>query len=318
MDRSDVRSAPMVSKQPLRASLSPYVAALAWVDLESVHGLQHAALPSDLLTLSLRIGGEARALRDPGIGLEVVISPLRTQTRRFVSSGCAQIAIASLTPRGILGVLRCEIEGLCDRPVPLRQLCGQSREQELSRALDACHTFTQNCEALARWLEARIAEHPALSTSDLRVASASETIGSTDPRMLDLNEVARSERVTRRQLERDFRDRLGVSPWTYARLVRFQRAAGAVARGEALLHAAIDSGFSDQAHMNRAFRTWASVTPRELAVDGALPGRDLLRDGLAGRVFMLDVARATSALVAAEPALPGDMASLAPPSLAIT
>jgi len=71
--------------------------------------------------------------------------------------------------------------------------------------------------------------------------------------------------------------------------VRFQKAAAAVAAGEPILRVALEHGYADQSHMTRVFRSLASVTPRVLALDGARAGRDLIRAGLAGRVFLLDL-----------------------------
>lgn len=63
-----------------------------------------------------------------------------------------------------------------------------------------------------------------------------------------------------RQFERRFKQRIGVSPKVFARLLRF----------ESLLHSLIhapaspsSSGYQDQAHVIREFKTWAGCTPTE-------------------------------------------------------
>lgn len=279
----------MTTLENMRASLKPYLPALGGLDFDAGTGAQHSGIPSDLFTVSVRSRHDPAQRAGTDGGLEVVISPLRTQARRFDVVGRAQIAVASLTPLGMLSVFRGSLDGLADRPVPLSHLCGRQRELELLKAFDAAGTLTQSCEAFTRWLEACIFESSALAAGDMRVARTALAMGSADPRSIGLDDLARNERVTRRQLERDFSRRLGISPGTYGRLVRFQRAAAAIANGQPLLHAAIDNGFADQAHMNRAFREFAGMTPSHFAAEGARPGQDRLRAGLAGRVFMFDV-----------------------------
>jgi AraC-like DNA-binding protein len=59
-----------------------------------------------------------------------------------------------------------------------------------------------------------------------------------------------------------FRDRVGVSPKRFARIVRFDRALGAIARGNvALGEIALAAGYYDQAHFTSEFREHAGLTP---------------------------------------------------------
>lgn len=283
------RPAFMATLENVRASLTPYIPALGGLDFDAGPGAEHIAMPSDLFTVSVRSRHDPELRTPADAGLEVVIAPLRTAARRFDVVGRAQVIIASLTPLGMISVFRGGYAGATDRPVPLSQLCSKQRERELLQALDAARTLNESCEAFTRWLEAGIVERGALAPSDLRVARTALRMSTAEPRSVLLDELARLEQVTRRQLERDFADCVGMSPGSYGRIVRFQRAAAAVASGQPLLHAAIDSGYADQAHMNRAFRELGDMTPSQLAAEGARPGRDLLRAGLAGRVFLLDV-----------------------------
>ena len=70
--------------------------------------------------------------------------------------------------------------------------------------------------------------------------------------------------VTRRQLERQCRRDLGVSPKMLARILRFRRAASLIARGRVRSGAdlAAAGGYVDQAHLIREFQEFAGTTPR--------------------------------------------------------
>lgn len=75
-------------------------------------------------------------------------------------------------------------------------------------------------------------------------------------------ELARAANLSPRQLERCFRERVGLGPKTFARLVRFQRALGLLRGPRAsLARVAAQAGYYDQAHMVRDFRQFAEASP---------------------------------------------------------
>lgn len=77
-----------------------------------------------------------------------------------------------------------------------------------------------------------------------------------------IDALARETGLSTRQLERRFRQRVGLGPKTFARLARFQRALALVRRsGSSLAAIAARSGYFDQAHMVRDFRQFAHESP---------------------------------------------------------
>ena len=89
-------------------------------------------------------------------------------------------------------------------------------------------------------------------------------------------------------MERDFRKWMGLGPAGYARLVRFQRSARAVASGAPLLDVAVKHHYCDQSHLNRTFRELTGLTPRDLAAHASRPHRVLERRAFADRILMVD------------------------------
>jgi AraC-like DNA-binding protein len=69
--------------------------------------------------------------------------------------------------------------------------------------------------------------------------------------------------VPRRQLERRFQTDVGLSPKSFARLLRVNRAARLVLAGTALADVAAACGYSDQPHMSNDFRRLASRSPQQ-------------------------------------------------------
>jgi AraC-like DNA-binding protein len=76
-----------------------------------------------------------------------------------------------------------------------------------------------------------------------------------------LADVASAAGCSRFVAYRAFRNRYGVPPSEYQRLLRLRTARRALATGAALADAAAVSGFADQAHLTRWFRRCYGITP---------------------------------------------------------
>jgi len=76
-----------------------------------------------------------------------------------------------------------------------------------------------------------------------------------------LADVATAAGCSRFVAYRAFRDRYGLPPSEYHRLLRLRTARRALAGGAALADAAAASGFADQAHLTRWFRRCYGITP---------------------------------------------------------
>ncbi len=82
-----------------------------------------------------------------------------------------------------------------------------------------------------------------------------------------IEDLARMCFTTQRTLERNFNDKLGVSPKSYASNVRFDKAKKALTHDPFidLTELAQESGYYDQAHFIKDFKTYCGCTPSEFA-----------------------------------------------------
>jgi len=273
----------------MRDDLRRYVPAIGWMDVSKTLGTNLLGLPSDLYLLTVYCG-DTLICREAGeeAALDVSVHSLRTRPGSFRSLGHGHMAVALLTPAGLLTVLRAPLEGIADRRVPLEYFCGRAEQRRLHAMLMDAGTTDDRMQAFGRWIEDRLQARRSLSLAESRVSQATAALQlPADSAPPDIPRLAAMLAVTRRQLERDFHKWIGVPPAGYARLVRFQSAAGALARGARILDVAMDCGFADQSHLTRVVRELASVTPRELCLDAAKPGRASARALMAGRVLTL-------------------------------
>jgi AraC-like DNA-binding protein len=69
--------------------------------------------------------------------------------------------------------------------------------------------------------------------------------------------------VSRHEFARRFRDRTGLTPKRFARIVRFHNALSLLHRSENIADVAAERAYYDQAHMYRDFAEFAQLTPGE-------------------------------------------------------
>jgi len=155
-------------------------------------------------------------------------------------------------------------------PVPQDRLAGQILDLEsvwqswTRSTVDLVASATSaagSLDALERALEALV---PCVRPDDetLSMAATIATLrasGGNAP----IGRLAQAAGLSRRQFERRFGERIGLSPRMFGRIVRFQRAFRSlgVERGAAL---AARCGYADQAHLVREMRRFAGQTPTAL------------------------------------------------------
>jgi AraC-like DNA-binding protein len=263
----------------MNLALPQAVAALGMLTTPGRKAVAQLALPTDLFMVTAHHGR-------CGQSLDLVVTLLRTRPQRFRSSMAGELAYALLTPAGLLALLRAPLEGAADDRLALARFCSPAELLTLHDTLLMATDGPSRLQHFARWIESRIRQRHGLSRQQQRVAEAAALI-QRQPGTAQLADLRSQLHVSRRQLERDFRFWLGVSPAAYARLVRFQRAAAALAGGEGLSATAAAHAFTDQAHLSRAFRELSLLTPREFSRRAAAAHRPDAQM-LAGRVVVVD------------------------------
>lgn len=83
--------------------------------------------------------------------------------------------------------------------------------------------------------------------------------------MLRVDALADRYGISRRQIERDFRHAVGLTPKTFAAILRFRHAGRCIREGQSLAEVALAAGYADQSHLTRAFSRLAGLPPRAYA-----------------------------------------------------
>ena len=249
-----------------RAASSPSVVEALFV-YECERDEPHVLIPRPEIHIAVRFGPAARR------GLDAHALGGRERVHRKLVRTGQRTLMARLrlgAPEAVLGLPASAIAG---QIVSLEDLWGDvATRRLLDRLADA-----RNTSDAAAVMESAIAERLAVAAS--RRPQSILALGAAE-RLLqantNVNAVALELGVSERHLRRLFRQAVGVSPKTFAKLTRFRRALRAARADDAAGWASIAAaaGYYDQAHLIAEFRAIAGTTPRALlgelqAIDGS-------------------------------------------------
>ncbi len=171
-------------------------------------------------------------------------------------SGNVKLFGVRFHPTGAFGAFTSPMSQFTDRIENADHLWG-SAESLLHERLSEAESFQERIECFESFLLLRQAKTKQISRE---LAYAVAALQSSETRVASL---ARELGWSERRLERNFNDRVGVSPKMFSRIMRFQRLVKLLeADGVAdLSDAAIVCGYYDQPHMNREFASFARTSP---------------------------------------------------------
>ena len=177
----------------------------------------------------------------------------------IVPTGRVAMVGARLTPSGLYRLLPLSQDRLARQVLSLDSVWPAWTRQTADRIASARSADAQ-LDAFERSLEGLAASAPIANDSVEGALMQLRASGGT----ASVTRVAIATGISRRQLERRFREQVGLPPRTYARIVRFQRAFHALGRESGAAIAA-RCGYADQAHLVREVRRFGGQTPSDLA-----------------------------------------------------
>jgi AraC-like DNA-binding protein len=182
-------------------------------------------------------------------------------------ASCVQVNLTPLAAHMFLGV---PMHELANRVVTLEDVLPHSA-RELTERLEDAGTWEARFELLDAVFAERLAQARQPSGEVAWAWRILERTHGKAPIGWICDRLGRS----RRHLAARFREQVGLTPKTVARIFRFEHAVRLLGRGQvSLAELAFECGYYDQAHLNREFRDFAGKPPaafaRRIVPDGGV------------------------------------------------
>lgn len=185
---------------------------------------------------------------------------------RLRPHGASRVVGARLRSHAAFAFCRVPQQHLTDRIVDLRDI-----HQRLARVLQDDVVGRETREGLVSAFDCAL-RRMAPSSADTSATVWAVNLALKRQGLVRVDELARAVDLSPRQLERVFRDRVGLAPKQFLRVVRFQEVLGAIRQGSEprrWADVAVACGYYDQAHFIHDFKAFTGQSPGEWNVTDA-------------------------------------------------
>ncbi|HVE53076.1 MAG TPA: helix-turn-helix transcriptional regulator [Ramlibacter sp.] len=268
-------------------ALAQYCRALLVVDVAPRPPLDLTIVPHDSSVVSLQLAAGADPLAR-GIAPEMLPHGCgwRETAHTYRPVGDCRSFFALLTPEGALQLLGGQ--AMVPGAVPRQPLAHWLPAAALRLLVDRLALETDprlQLRLFGEWLEGRMVRQAVVPWQARRASRVLSSVLQSG--RAEIEEVARAEGVSRRQLERDLRRWFDTTPKQASLIGRVQAAARLGLQGHALADIAYRLGFVDQSHMTHVVRRLAGVTPAQMVRSAQTELSSALRAATGGGLVYL-------------------------------
>ncbi len=183
-------------------------------------------------------------------------------TRQFYikPTGAVDSFAVRFYPYGFANITRVGIHTLSNTETPLAVVFGEEASRSLAQRVIEAENTRARITIVEGFLMDRLCEKETIDTVvDGAIQAMLETKGSGA-----IKDIVKNDGSRRRQLERHFRNKIGLSPKQLCKVIRLQAALKMILnrQSETLTEVAYGNEYYDQAHFIRDFKEFTGTTPR--------------------------------------------------------
>lgn len=176
-------------------------------------------------------------------------------------SGKTKLFSIVFQPYGLSAILDIPVSELLNQTLPLRYLLGKQIDELEYRILEA-KSIESKIGIVEQYLKKLLSQK-----QDYNLPRISHSIKNIGCRSIfeQIPVLASNACLSRKQFERNFTEKVGISPKQFMRVVRFQRALYIRQNSPTIKQTelAYDAGYYDQSHMISEFRLLSGYTPKQ-------------------------------------------------------
>lgn len=233
-------------------------------------------IPDSYVELVFNYGAPMRLVNEDGTSVElprVYLNGLQKGPLRFQAEGQAQFVAVRFYAWSIQPLL----DSLPNSVMPLG-----GRWNDLADALVAAIRRSGEAEAIAELQQVMVDAYQRVHPEALPVVRTAGELLYASSGLIRMEAVADRAYLSLRQLERRFKELTGVTPKSFARLIRYEAVRNRlyVDPTQSLLDLVYEYGYTDQAHLTHDFKSYTSLTPSAFAAYVQTSGKvENLQDG---------------------------------------
>lgn len=164
-------------------------------------------------------------------------------------------------PYGFANFVTEPINNLVNKETPIDQLFGAENANDLEQNIIKAKNTEQRISIIEKFLLSRLNDE---NTINRIVKNTVDSLLSTNG-TASINSILKEDLSKRRQLERNFKKQIGVSPKQLGKVIRLQTALKMLLdpKSENLTNIAYQSEYFDQAHFIKDFKEFTGINPKE-------------------------------------------------------
>tara|TARA_R110002051_G_scaffold165130_3_gene236000 strand:- start:58572 stop:59387 length:816 start_codon:yes stop_codon:yes gene_type:complete len=168
-------------------------------------------------------------------------------------------------PYGFANFVTTPIKELANKETPIALLFEKNSAKELERKIIAAKDSAQRIKIIENFLLEKLNEETTINTIVKQTVEALLSSNGTE----SISTILKEDLSKRRQLERNFKKQIGVSPKQLGKVIRLQSALKMMLHKETdnLTKIAYESEYFDQAHFTKDFKEFTGINPKEFLVN---------------------------------------------------
>lgn len=232
------------------------------IDLDNKKSFTHISTASSCSGLQFYFdGGFSTAQNSSFESFEktAVFNGQTNDAQDFITIGSAGIFGVKFNPYAIPALFAIPANELTNQMLTLNLLLGH-KATKLAESIFFANNFIERVDMMIRFLTNQIGSTKHI---DEKMIHAIHLINLQNGNIYTEG-LSKSVCLSERQFERKFKQMVGFSPKSYAKIVRFEYAKNCFETNlESLTDIAISCGYYDQAHFNHDFKTLSGYNPKE-------------------------------------------------------
>lgn len=240
--------------------LSPYVKHYWTLEIRGIQPILERIIPTGCINLVFHQGTGLFSVSDNKMQPDSFVCGHNASYTDLSSPGKLNMIVVVFHPYGAYPFFKNPMSEFLNESVSITDLSDKSYNELQNNVLNV----PDNTSAI-RLIEQFLIKRLSNAENNYNYKRMTAVIKAINNKTYSINSLAETACLSYKQFNRLFTQYIGTNPKEYTRIIRFQRALNILETKKIsnLTQLSYESGFSDQSHLIREFKTFSGYTPKE-------------------------------------------------------